>query len=115
MSPDQVFEIFNHTLSSKDSTEIMALATSIECFSSPTMGSNKIVIGDAAPEAFRTALTKFLKQKDMPKISVIFKGGDNRNAVYIVDVTAKKSKEKRALAIGIRGSNLVFFVENDCA
>lgn len=113
MNADQVFEILNHSLTSKDTTELMGIVTSVECFRSPTLGNDKIVVGNKAPEAFRTSLAKMMRSKDIPSLSISYKIGDDRNAVYVMAVKNKKTNATRALTIGLRGANLISFVETD--
>ncbi|MGB6231522.1 MAG: hypothetical protein WBF53_15510 [Litorimonas sp.] len=113
MTADQILEIFNHGMTTKDTNELMGVATSLECFRSPTLSTPKIVTGEKAPEAFRKAISSMAKSRDSVAIEVDQKIGDDRNAVYLLNVKSGRNKSKRALTIGLRGSSLISFVETD--
>jgi hypothetical protein len=105
-------EILNHTLVMKDSTQLLGLSNNIECFSSATMGMNKLYLGLEAPAAFRSGATKLTKAKGSEKgLSISSKTGSNTNAIFVATHQQDGKKKLSAFAVGLKGDSLIYFVE----
>ena len=112
MNVNKIIEIFNHTLITGDCTQLLSIATPLQCFRSATLGCEDLIVGSESPSAFREAVISFIRMEKNAKLMIEQKIGDDRCAVYIIRVITGKTKSpKRALTIGLSGANLISFVE----
>jgi hypothetical protein len=107
-------EILNHSIVTKDITQLLDLSDNIECFKSVTIGNGKLYIGSEAPSAFRSGAKKLHDVKDPSAgMEITNKSGNNTNAVFVASLLVDKKKKETTFAIGLKGNSLVYFVESE--
>ncbi len=111
MNTTKLFEVFNHCATQKDPDQILALADSLQIFSSNVFGDGKIYYGEDAPGAFRASFRDFCQNPSDFDMRVKHRAGGNKNVVYVTDLRHKGKLSTSALNFGIVGDDWVTFVQ----
>ncbi len=111
MHTQNVFEIFNHFLESKDATQILGLADNVEVFGSTTFGDGKTHIGSTAPDKMRETIG--ILQHSKSKISIEVKQAfiEDNIATFFLNVLKGKKKSSSVLNIVVSNEKLRCFQE----
>jgi hypothetical protein len=106
-------EILNHSIVTKEITQLLGLSDKIECFKSDTIGNGKLYVGSEAPSAFRSGTKKLHDAKDPSAgMKITTKSGDNTNAVFVSTLLVGYKKKETTFAVGLKNNNLIYFVES---
>ncbi len=111
MQATEVFEAFNHFLSTRDAGQLLSYADDVEVFGSSTFGEGRTYIGQVAPAKFRETISimRLVKQPmTMEFVHAII--GDN-SATFFLNVTKGRKVSSSSLNIVITDGKLRSFHE----
>lgn len=111
MNTSELFEIFNHCASQKDSAQVLELADNLEVFSSDSFSDGKIYYGEDAPEAFRTAFKELCSNPGVFTMRVKHKTGTAKGAVFVTDLRNGGSLSTSVLQFTLEKDKWVSFVQ----
>ena len=112
MQSTEVFEAFNHFLSTRDAGQLLSFADDVEVFGSSTFDEGRTYIGQVAPAKFRETISIMrLAKQPMSAEFVHAIIGDN-SATFFVNVTKGRKVTGSAINIVIANGKLKSFYES---
>ncbi|NNE58706.1 MAG: hypothetical protein HKN36_11415 [Hellea sp.] len=111
MNSQNIFEIFNHFLETRDPSQLMELANDVEVFGSATFGDGRVYIGEKAPEKFRETIS--LTRVSKPNISVQIKHAlvEGNHGIFFLNILKGRKTLGSALDVVISDGKLKCFHE----
>lgn len=113
MQASQLFEIFNHTMTTRDPAQILDLATDLQVYSSELVGNGRIFYGNEAPQAFRKNMRKFITKAGDIRFEVKQSAGDGNGVVIVTDIKRGLRVGNCIMQFGIEGGKWVSFIEKN--
>ena len=111
MNTQNIFEIFNHFITSRDPNQLLALADDIEVFGSTTFGDGKTYFGENAPAKFRETISVARVSKPQITLDVKHAVVNDEHALFFMDILKGKKRTGSALDVVIRNGKLKCFHE----
>lgn len=111
MHTQNVFEIFNHFLESRDATQVLGLADNVEVFGSTTFGDGRTYIGSTAPEKMRETLGVLQHAKTKVSIKVKHAFIEDNNAIFFLNIVKGKKTTGSILTVVVGDEKLRCFQE----
>lgn len=111
MNSQNLFEIFNHFITSRDPIQLLAMADDVEVFGSSTFGDGKTYIGDKAPAKFRETISVAKVSKPAIKLDVTHAEINGEHGLFFLEIERGRKKLTSALDVVIRDGKLKCFHE----
>jgi len=111
MKSQNVFEIFNHFLETKDAVQLLTLSDNLEVFGSATFSDGRTYIGQSAPEKFREFVTLTQRTKQKMNAQVKHALTDDDRGVFFLNISKGKKTSGSALQVVIADGQLKCFHE----
>ena len=111
MNSQDVFEIFNHFLKTKDSDQILSIANDVEVFGSTSFADGRSYIGESAPERFRETIAVLTNAKTSASLKVKHVILNDDNSVFFLNVSKGRKVSGSVLNIALKDGQLKCFHE----
>ena len=111
MNSRNLFEIFNHFVTSRDPSQLLSMADDVEVFGSSTFGDGKTYIGDRAPDKFRETISVAKVSKPLIKLDVTHAEMNGEHGLFFLEIEKGRKKLTSSLDVVIRDGKLKCFHE----
>lgn len=112
MNSQNIFEIFNHFVTSRDPMQLLAMADEVEVFGSETFGDGKTYIGERAPEKFRETISVAKVSKPEIKLDVKHAVVNGEHGLFFLEIAQGRKTVTSALDVVLRDGKLKCFHES---
>lgn len=95
MDSQNLFEIFNHFVTSRDPVQLLSMADDVEVFGSSTFGDGKTYIGNRAPAKFRETISVAKVTKPTIKIDVKHAEVNGEHGLFFLEIEKRPQETKQ--------------------